>query len=767
MKLRRLFALLTGKYRSLNVPDAPRTIAGAAHRHADIILCNDATELHRSGKDIEAALQSKGYDIDITCVSNEKQLLAALEKARNRDNPPNAIFMDVGGVGAKTARKVIKWYDRHYPDRPLPALNFLSLSVEMGISEAGQLRNDDARVLAGFVDECELTWLKRFLMGESQRGSKPASSTFREVLNEKLGLNLPLDKDDSYYKDQIKRMTEVTKDRVLEAWQKGKLPPEKAVEAMRGYALGLASSFLSGLYMQESGETALKSDAAFYGSAGFPAKGPAVFSIQEAESSWNSEEKPVLFMQSYDPAVAPLLASGQLGGLVVTSPYMASHLKLLCETHMVSGLFGMMPPGEKTLTSEFNEEAKPDLPPFFDNGETILNGRTIKRGQMVLVANGGNGIVVDPPASVKTTSVDFSRLAENSKLLADIRNMKLLQQCFDAVFRARGVGHPGVKSNVDACNDALLEQLQGIGLVRTEQLVATNGSHHEALKSILLKKNDDGDGYDHLFGTSKYYYSRIIDRLDYGTPVKFRLFDFVHREILDKDEQKEFVELYGKLDIHGGEALETWPRLYVEQVRTIFAALKAADPVTELPLEIMMPAVRTEKDVLDIKKIVEEEAKAAGIEPRQYSFGVMVETLQSCENISAIAKHCDFISFGTNDLTQEYFNMARSDLKAHANFAGKNGFDPFKKMAPDILNIIQSVVTKGREANKSLRIDVCGAQAADPDTAVALFKAGVDNISVAPSLGNLFGLPALLNYRAFDAMKGTPPAPTPASSPEV
>lgn len=758
MNLRRLFAMLTGKFRASDVPDAPAIPAGVSRPHANIILCNDATELHSSGKAIENALAIKGYDIKITCVSNERQLLHALEKARKKGDPPNAIFMDVGGVGAKTARKVIKWYDKHYPNQPLPELNFLSLSVDMGISEAGQLRNDDARVLANFVDESELQWLKRYLNGESYGNYSPTSTAFRDVLNEKLGLNLPLDHDDSYYKDQIKRMTEVTKDRVLEAWQKGKLPPEKAIESMRSYALGLASSFLSGFYTQGGGgEDVLKKDAEFYGSAGFPVKGPAVFSIQDVENSWGSEDKPVLIMQSYDPAVVPLLAGGQLGGLVVTSPYMASHLKLLCETHMVSGLFGMMPHGEKTLTSEFNEEAKPDLPPYFENEETTIGGRTIRKGQMVLVGNGGNGIAVNPPSFVKTTAVDLSRLSENDQLRADIRNMRLLEQCFGAMFSAKGAGHPGVKSNVDSCNDSILEHLQGIGLVRTEQMVATNSMLLEALKSVLLKKDDEG--YDSLFESSKYYYGRIMQRLDHGTPVKFRLFDFVHREILNKEEQKQFVDLYGKLDIHGGEALETWPRLYREQVRTIFAALKYADIVTDLPLEIMMPAIRTEKETLDIKKIVDEEAKLAGIAPHQYSFGVMVETLQSCENISAIAKHCDFISFGTNDLTQEYFNMARSDLKAHANFAGKNGFDPFKKLAPEILNIIQSVVTKGREANKALRIDVCGAQAADPDTAVTLFKAGVDNVSVAPSLGNLFGLPILLDYRAFDAMKDRSPAP--------
>ena len=167
----------------------------------------------------------------------------------------------------------------------------------------------------------------------------------------------------------------------------------------------------------------------------------------------------------------------------------------------------------------------------------------------------------------------------------------------------------------------------------------------------------------------------------------------------------------------------------------------------------MMPAVRTEKDVLEIKNIVDEEAKKAGVEPGKYSFGVMIETLESCGNIAEIAKHCDFISFGTNDLTQQLFNMSRSDLKAHAHFAEKHGFDPFKKLAPEILELVKTVSVKGCEANAGLKIDVCGAQAADPDTAAALCHAGVDNVSVAPSLGNLHALPVLMNYKIYDSLQ--------------
>jgi pyruvate,orthophosphate dikinase len=210
--------------------------------------------------------------------------------------------------------------------------------------------------------------------------------------------------------------------------------------------------------------------------------------------------------------------------------------------------------------------------------------------------------------------------------------------------------------------------------------------------------------------------------------------------------------------MHGGEALAAWPRLYREQVSTIFEALKWRKAFGNTPLEIMMPSVRTEKDVLDIKNIVREEAEKAGVEPGKYSFGVMIETLESCENIAKIAPHCDFISFGTNDLTQQLLNMSRSDLKAHAHYAEQHGFDPFKRLAPEVFGLVETVVAKSRQAYPGLKIDVCGAQAADPETAAALCRAGVNNVSVAPSLGNLYGLPALLNYKLYDSLleKNTP-----------
>ncbi|MDE1153337.1 MAG: hypothetical protein PW788_12435 [Micavibrio sp.] len=730
---------------------------------ANILFCQDHTGLQRKGAEIAKQLQKEGYDVTFNGVLNEKELINHLEKLRH-DNapPPDAVFLDVGGVGEKAALKVIRWFDKNHPNTPLPDINFMSLDNSMGITEAGRLRNSDSRVHAHFVDSGEVEWAHTYLTSGMPPGARylPASKTLREVLNKRLGTKIPLKHDDSYHADEIRKMMEITTDRIVAAWQRGKVGPEEVIEKMRGYATGLASSFRDGLYMQAGNTGAgIEKDAQFYGSAGFPVKGPAAFSIEEVTDkylrSYGGTEKPVLFLQSYDPAVVPLLASGALGGIVVASPYMASHLKLLCETHMVSGLFGAIPKN-KSLTSEFNEEAKPDLPPHYEGNVAHIAGHTVHLGQPVLVGIDGNGISFTPPVGVKTPVFDPYTIVHDDKLQADLRNLARVSEAFADWFSKNGVEAHGVKANIESTNTYLLDSVHGIGLVRTEQMVAADEKQMQDLKRYLLYS--DIKGLPRMFEDSEYGLRDILKKLNENAPVKIRLFDFVHSEILNAEEQKTFVEKYGKMDIHGGEALNTWPHLYEKQIQSIFHALKSADIFSGQPLEIMMPALKDEAEVLKVKEMVDAAAKKNGVHPGQYSFGTMVETLASCENIRAIAKHCDFISFGTNDLTQEYFNMARSDLKAHAGFEKKNGYDPFKTLAPKILDIVTETVHNGREQNPKLRVDLCGAQAADPKSAVALFNAGIDNVSVAPSLGNLYGLPIMTNYALYDAAREAPAA---------
>ncbi len=733
----------------------------SARGPVEFIICQDARDIHKGMQKVVEALNGGGHKANLKCVDHVDEIIKALDQKRaaaGKDakiDLPTDIIMDVsGGNGAVGAKKVIQWFEKNYPDAPLPTFNFLSLSLDMAISDARRLRIEDGRVLAGAIDTSELIWTQeRLLKGASQY--TPATTAFRKLLNTLFDTKLPLDqRKDDYYTKSLADLELLANDGVASEWLRGNLSAEKAIEGTRSFFQDLARALgqggEKGKGQAQGGLEGLEAGASFYGGAGVPQKGRIVFTAEQARDAFYAKQNPILVMRSYDPSIVPLMASGRIAGVVVVSTYMASHLKLLCDTHNVTGLFGVAPQKQK-MRDEFNEEAQPNDPAYFKHGEKVkINGKEIGEGQDILIGLDGNGLVFNPPAALRTERPSVQRIADSDQF-----RIRTMTRCFDQFFRDNGLPRHGVKVNVDSVGR--MTPPVGIGLVRTEQMVATNTNMLNAFKDVLL--NNDRQTRDRFFMQTEYEYGSLVRRLENG-PVKIRLFDFVHSEILDKEEQKEFLKKYPKLDIHGGDALQTWPDLYRDQVRAVFQAMKN-DKTYGQPLEIMMPAVRTEEDTLAIKKIVKEEAAAAKIGAERYSFGVMVETLDACRNIAKIAPHCDFISFGTNDLTQQYTGMSRGDLKAHAKYAKEHGIDPFKVLTPEVLEIVRDTTARGRKARPDLRVDICGAQAADIDTALKLFDAGVDNISVAPTPANMYALPILLSYRRYDALKNQQPKAQP------
>ncbi len=297
--------------------------------------------------------------------------------------------------------------------------------------------------------------------------------------------------------------------------------------------------------------------------------------------------------------------------------------------------------------------------------------------------------------------------------------------------------------------------------------MATQGTEQfRHLRKILLDEfEDDVDrdaAYTGLLAEQDREYRSFFWGLRRENPVKIRLFDLSPRELFNHDDQTKFHEKYNSLDIHGGQALEQWPRLYATQAQAIFKSLNGAlyGDTPGYPLQIKMPAVRTEEDTLQAKKLIADAAESTQTPENHYQFGVMIETLDSCHNAADIIKHCDFISFGTNDLTQQVLDIPRDNLRARAAYEDKHGFDPYKKLAPEVMALIKDICAIARDIKPDIEIDLCGGQGADLHTAYALFDAGVDNISVAPTKENLLALPLEMYYQQFDkiAPKAQPQA---------
>jgi len=742
-----------------------KRITNIFRRHGDkntvpkklaIILVQDALGVQRDMEAIIKALNKKEKNASGVRIFEYGDKFSQ-NLARHRGDPktvPDLFFLDSGGAGQKLGAEIAEWFTKHRPDSPAPSIYYLSLSTSMAIREAAHLETTHPQVKTGAVSETELHLVKAYLAGKNDKTIFAGCDTdnLRRALNERLGLDLPLDVDQDRHNALNRDYQRARQGSVFNAWRDGKMSAAEAINSWRSYVMTLTETLQTGLYKLQKRD--VETDAAFYQNTGFPVKGTAVFT-REAVENWpqDRKDKPVLIMQSYDPDIVPLLDSGKLGGLVVCGPYLAAHLALLCEANKVSGVFGLIPRDQGTVPAgEFNEMAKSHLAPYFSTAETEINGSVLKEGQEIILGAGRNGIVFKPENIEELRGELENDRQEPS--YDDVYGyeyegeLRQLQECFRAFFKEHNIRLHNIKANADTEANPFLRLAQGIGLIRTEQIAAGSAEQSAALRRVLL--DGAAESYDLLASSMKTGYRSFMYRLNENYPVKFRLFDLSPKELLDREDQKQFHERYGRMDIHGGAALETWPQLYRTQAKAVFDAYKSANPYTQQPLQIMMPAVRTEQDVTTVKTMIAEEAAKAEMPKNRYSFGVMIETLDSCGNAAEIIPHCDFISFGTNDLTQQVLDIPRDDLRARARYEDKHGYDPYKKLAPDVLEHIRDVCTVARSIKPDIEIDICGNQASDPKTALQLFDAGVDNLSVAPSQENMRALPFLLNYLLFD-----------------
>lgn len=141
-------------------------------------------------------------------------------------------------------------------------------------------------------------------------------------------------------------------------------------------------------------------------------------------------------------------------------------------------------------------------------------------------------------------------------------------------------------------------------------------------------------------------------------------------------------------------------------------ALAAAQELANRPVSVMAPMIATIQEAEEFKEI----ATARGIR----SVGVMVETPSICAMVPELKGIVDFVSIGTNDLSQYLFAADRQ------NSAVAKLLNPWQ---PALLRTIARVCQDAQAAG--IKVGVCGEAAADPLLAVVLAGLGVQSVSVA------------------------------------
>ena len=301
---------------------------------------------------------------------------------------------------------------------------------------------------------------------------------------------------------------------------------------------------------------------------------------------------------------------------------------------------------------------------------------------------------------------------------------------------------------------------EGIGLCRTEHMFFDEERILSVREMILSKTEEDrAKALEKLLPHQKKDFLEIF-KVMHGLPVTVRLLDPPLHEFLPKSEKEiaeiarvietDIKEVKARIDElheqnpmlgHRGCRLGiSFPEIYEMQCRAIFEALcelKKNREKSAFP-EIMIPLVSTEAEIKIMKDLVISTARKVQDENRikiSFLVGTMIELPRAAIKAKDIAKHAEFFSFGTNDLTQTTFGISRDDSGKFLNDYIDNkifNIDPFVSIDEGVKELIEIAVNNGKKQNKKIKLGICGEHGGDPKSIYFCSEAGLDYVSCSP-----------------------------------
>jgi pyruvate,orthophosphate dikinase len=153
----------------------------------------------------------------------------------------------------------------------------------------------------------------------------------------------------------------------------------------------------------------------------------------------------------------------------------------------------------------------------------------------------------------------------------------------------------------------------------------------------------------------------------------------------------------------------------------------------------MIPLVGHSEELARQRAIVDQVAAQVFAERGakvEYLVGTMIELPRAALCADQIAKHAEFFSFGTNDLTQTTLGLSRDDSGRFLPMYVEQRIlthDPFQTLDIDgVGQLMRMAVEKGRSAVSGLKIGICGEHGGDPASIQFAHRIGLDYVSCSP-----------------------------------
>jgi pyruvate,orthophosphate dikinase len=378
----------------------------------------------------------------------------------------------------------------------------------------------------------------------------------------------------------------------------------------------------------------------------------------------------------------------------------------------------------------------------YSQGTLTVDGKKYKEGDELTI-DGGTGEVIEGivptiDAAITNDFATFMSWADEFKKL-------------------------NVRTNADTPDDtkvAVKFGATGIGLCRTEhmffekdrilavrEMIFANSvkDRELALKKLLPFQREDFVGiFSVLNGLPCNI--RLLDPplhefLPHTAEDKKELADSLHLDIKTIEQRGDQLHEFNPMLGHRGCRLGiTFPEIYKMQVQAIIeAALIVKDKGIDVIPEIMIPLVAVEGEltilkqdaISEIERIFKEKGKTI-----KYKIGTMIELPRAAITAGTIAKHAEFFSFGTNDLTQTTFGLSRDDAgKFLPDYVSKGLMptDPFVSLDQEGVGfLIKHAVTEGKKTNPNIHVGICGEHGGEPKSIEFCHKVGLDYVSCSP-----------------------------------
>jgi pyruvate,orthophosphate dikinase len=378
----------------------------------------------------------------------------------------------------------------------------------------------------------------------------------------------------------------------------------------------------------------------------------------------------------------------------------------------------------------------------YENNLFKANGHEIKEGDIITIDGSSGRIIL---GEVKTVKPEIS--GDFSKLMSWTDNFRKLK----------------VRTNSETPLDSKIARdfgAEGIGLCRTEHMFFDEERILSVREMILSRsKEDRATALSKLLPHQKKDFIEIFKIMN-GLPVTVRLLDPPLHEFLPKSTTEiadvskslnlSIKEVSGRIDElheqnpmlgHRGCRLGiSFPEIYEMQTRAIFEALVECKnrKIKSIMPEIMIPLVSTEAEIKTMKDLVIRVARQVQNENKtkiKFLVGTMIELPRAAIKAKDIAKHAEFFSFGTNDLTQTTFGISRDDSGKFLNdYIERKIFDidPFVTIDDGVGDLIEIAATKGKKQNKKIKLGICGEHGGDPKSIEFCSKVGLDYVSCSP-----------------------------------